>query len=331
MSLPRFELARPKSAEDAVRVLADAGEAAKILAGGTDLVPNLRAGLFAPKVLVDLKGLEDLNYIRFDPGSGLEVGALTTLTDIAASPVCLEQYPVLAQAAGTVASPVLRNMGTVGGNLCLETRCLWYNQSYFWRQSVGFCLKKDGSKCHVAPGGKRCWAVWSGDTAGALLALDAEIELVGPRGVRRLPLREFYTGDGMHRIHLRKSEILTRVFVPASTAGYRGSYRKLRVRHSIDYPLAGVAVAMKVENGICRDARVALVAAGPAPVVLSGAADLVRGRRFDPALVAEVEKLVFRSGKPLTTSLSTPEYRRAMLQVYTRRSLVDLWSGNGQR
>ena len=329
MSLPAFTLVRPKSAEEAVTVLSDHGADALIVAGGTDLVPNLRAGLFAPRVLVDIKSIRDLNHIKFDTEDGMEIGALTTLTDIAESDAVREQYPALSEAAATVASPVLRNMGTIGGNICLETRCLWYNQSEFWRESIGYCLKKDGDVCHVAPGGKFCWAVWSGDTAGALIALDAEIEIVGPKGARRISLTEFYKGDGMDRIHLAKNEILTRVFLPAALAGYRGSYRKLRVRNSIDYPLAGVAVAMKVENGICRDARVGLVAAAPAPLKVAGVAEALEGKRYDPALIAEIERSVIRTGKPLQTSLSTPEYRREMLQVYARRSLVQIWNASG--
>ena len=329
MSLPPFTLVRPKSAEEAVKVLAEHGNDALIVAGGTDLVPNLRAGLFAPHTLVDIKSIPDLSYIKFDAQLGLEIGALTTLTDIAESTEVREQYPVLSEAAATVASPVLRNMGTIGGNICLETRCVWYNQSEFWRESIGYCLKKDGDVCHVAPGGKFCWAVWSGDTAGALIALDAEIEILGPSGARRLPLAEFYQGDGMDRIHLAKNEILTRVFLPAALAGYRGSYRKLRIRNSIDYPLAGVAVAMKVVNGICRDARVGLVAAAPAPLKVAGVAEALEGKRFDPALVAEIERSIVRTGKPLKTSLSTPEYRREMLQVYARRALVQIWNANG--
>ena len=331
MSLPAFELVRPRNAEEAVAVLAEHGADALIVAGGTDLVPNLRAGLFAPRVLVDIKSIRNLSYIKFDAEKGMEIGALTTLTEIAESPAVLEHYPAFREAAATVASPVLRNMGTIGGNICLETRCVWYNQSEFWRESIGYCLKKNGDVCHVAPGGNRCWAVWSGDTAGALIALDAEIEILGPNGAHRLPLAEFYKGDGMDRIHLAKNEILTRVFLPAALAGYRGSYRKLRVRNSIDYPLAGVAVAMKVENGVCRDARIGLVAAAPAPLKVAGVAEALEGRKYDAALIAEIEQSVVRTGKPLKTSLSTPEYRREMLQVYARRSLVQIWnaSGNG--
>jgi len=330
VSLPAFELLRPRALGEAVEWLARHGVDAMVVAGGTDVVPNLQAGLFSPRALVDIKGLADLRGIRFDPERGLEIGALTTLTAVAESPVIREQFPVLAQAAGTVASPVLRNMGTLGGNLCLETRCLWYNQSYTWRQACGFCLKKDGTVCHVAPGGQRCWAVWSGDTAAALLVLDAEIEIVGPRGARRLALGGFYQNDGMDRVRLGRDEILSRVFVPARLAGYRGSYQKLRIRSSIDYPLAGVAAVMKLEDGVCRDARLGLTAVNPAPVLVREVSEQLRGRRFSPELVESAAQAAIRTGKPLKTSVSTPEYRRDMLRVFTRRALARLWSANGR-
>ena len=191
MSLPAFRVARPKTVEEAVRVLSEWGLEAMVIAGGTDVVPNLQMRLFSPKLLLDLKSISALRGITIAGAGALRIGALTTLTEIIESPLVQKNYPVLASAASTVAGPLQRNMGTLGGNLCLETRCLWYNQSYFWRKSLGGCLKKDGPICHVAPGGKRCWAVWSGDTAPALITLDAEIEIAGPRGIRRLPLAQF--------------------------------------------------------------------------------------------------------------------------------------------
>jgi len=327
MSLPRFALLRPRTLDEALGQLSAHGPQAMIVAGGTDVVPNLQAGLYSPTAMVDIKGLRDLKGIGFHPDRGLEIGALASITEVAESPDVKERYPVLAQAAATVASPILRNMGTLGGNLCLETRCLWYNQSHFWRKSCGFCLKKDGTVCHVAPGGKFCWAVWSGDTAPALLTLEAEIEISSPQGQRRLPLREFYKNDGMDRMRLGRDEILSRVFVPARMVGYRGSYSKLRIRNSIDYPLAGVAVVMKVEDGACRDVRVGLTAVNPAPLLAGEIREMLSGQRFSPDLVEAAAKVVTRTGKPLKTSVSTPEYRRDMLQVYTRRALTALWTG----
>ena len=328
MIVSEFHVARPRTIEDAVRIVADHGTDAMIVAGGTDVIPNLQMRLFAPRVLVDLKPLRNLSDVTFSERDGLRIGALTTLTNLLAAPVVREKFSVLAHAVATIAGPLQRNMGTLGGNLCLETRCRWYNQSHFWRQALGGCLKKDGPICHVAPGGKFCWAVWSGDSAPALLTLEAEIEIAGIDGTRRMAVREFYKNDGMDRIALRRGEIVTAVHVPTRMAGLRGAYHKLRVRDSIDYPLAGVAVAMNVdESGVCRDARVALTAVNPAPVLLPQVAELLRGKEWSEELAAEAGQIAIRTGKPLTTSASTPVYRREMVKLFTRRALEETWRG----
>ncbi|MGA9979125.1 MAG: FAD binding domain-containing protein, partial [Candidatus Sulfotelmatobacter sp.] len=233
-----------------------------------------------------------------------------------------QHYAVLTEAAATVASPVLRNMGTIGGNICLDTRCFWYNQSLTWRKGCGFCIKKDGDLCHVAPGGSKCWAVFSGDTPPALLCLNAEIEIAGPSGVRRIALREFYTGDGENYRKLQLSELVTRVFLPETSANYRGVYRKLRVRGSIDYPLAGVAVVMKRSNGHIAHARIGITAVNPAPMLIEGAAEMLAGKVLDAELAEAVGDLAARTAKPLTTSALTPEYRREMIRVFTKRAVL---------
>jgi 4-hydroxybenzoyl-CoA reductase subunit beta len=321
-----FRLVRPRTVEDAVRTLADHGSEAMVIAGGTDVIPNLQMRLFAPRVLVDLKALRQLSGVQFSEREGLRIGALTTLTDVLAARLVDDKFPVLAKAMGTIAGPLQRNMGTLGGNLCLETRCRWYNQSHFWRQALGGCLKKDGRICHVAPGGKFCWAAWSGDSAPALLTLDAEVEMAGPSGTRRVPLREFYKSDGMDRIALGPGEIVTAVHVPARMAGWRGAYHKLRVRGAIDYPLAGVAVAMDVDgSGVCRDARVALTAVNPAPVLVPQAGEWLVGKKWSEDSGEGVAHAAIQTGKPLTTSASTPVYRREMVKLFTRRALEETW------
>jgi 4-hydroxybenzoyl-CoA reductase subunit beta len=324
-----FRVVRPQTIEEAVRILGEHGSEAMVVAGGTDVIPNLQMRLFAPRVLVDLKPLRRLSGVSFSERDGLRIGALTTLTNLLEAPVVREKFPVLAQAVGTIAGPLQRNMGTVGGNLCLETRCRWYNQSHFWRQALGGCLKKDGPICHVAPGGKFCWAVWSGDSAPALLTLDAEIEIAGMSGMRRTLLREFYKNDGMDRIALGRGEIVTAVHVPGRMAGLRGAYHKLRVRDSIDYPLAGAAVTMNVDaQGTCRDARIALTAVNPAPVLLPQVAEMIAGKKWSDDLAAEVAHIAIRTGKPLTTSASTPVYRREMVKLFTERALEETWHGS---
>src|ERR1700692_4138485 len=266
LSLSPFRLLRPRSTEEAIAFLAAHSGNIRVLAGGTDLIPSMRQKLFEPEYVLDLRGITQIRGIRPQTDGGVEIGALTSLSAIEKSTYWRQHYPVLTEAATTVASPVLRNMGTLGGNICLDTRCLWYNQSLTWRKGCGFCIKKDGDLCHVAPGGTKCWAVFSGDTPPALLCLDAEIEIASEKGTRRIALRDFYTGIGEGYPKLRPNELVTRVFLPGSAAGYRGVYRKLRVRGSIDYPLAGVAVALKRSNGHVGEGRIGLSAVTPAPL-----------------------------------------------------------------
>lgn len=331
MTLPAFRILQPRTVEDAVGMLNHHGPEALVVAGGTDVIPNLQMRLFAPRVLVDVKPLRELAAIEFSPRGGLRIGATATLTHILETPWLREKFPVLASAIGTIAGPLQRNMGTIGGNLCLETRCRWYNQSHFWRQSLGGCLKKDGDVCHVAPGGKFCWAAWSGDSAPAFFTLDAEVEIAGPSGARAVALRDFYKNDGMDRIALARNELLTAVRVPARMAGRRGVYHKLRVRDSIDYPLAGVALAMEVDAaGVCLDARIALSAVNPAPVLVPQAGESLVGQKWSLELAERVAHAAIQTGKPLTTSGSTPVYRRDMVRVFTRRALEEIWrNGRG--
>jgi 4-hydroxybenzoyl-CoA reductase subunit beta len=322
VSLPSFQLLRPKTLDEAVALMAKHDGEAKIVAGGTDLLPSMKQKLFTPAYVLDLRGVGELRGIRNVPGNGVEIGALTTLTAIEHSAIIRKDYPVLYEAVKTVASPVLRNMGTLGGNVCLDTRCLWYNQSLLWRKSCGFCLKKDGNLCHVAPGGNFCWATFSGDTPPALLCLGAEVEIAGPEGLRRTPLSEFYVNDGIVRLHLAPNEIVTRVHLPEAAAGWRGSYQKLRVRGSIDYPLAGVAVALKMKSGRVEDARVAITALNPAPFLVKDADAQLIGMVPSEEIAERIGELAARTAKPLTTSALTPEYRREMVRVFAKRAVM---------
>ena len=322
MSLPAFQLLRPKTLSEAIALMGKHSGEVKVVAGGTDLLPSMKQKLFTPPYVLDLRGISELRGIRNLPGNGVEIGALTTLSAIEHSPLVRKDYPVLYDAVRTVASPVLRNMGTIGGNLCLDTRCLWYNQSLLWRKSCGFCLKKDGDLCHVAPGGKFCWATFSGDTPPALLCLGAEIEIAGPGGLRRTPLSEFYVNDGIVRLHLAPNEIATRIHLPESSAGWRGSYQKLRVRGSIDYPLAGVAVALRMRSGRVEDARVAITAVNPAPFLVKDADAHLIGMVPCEAIAEQIGDLAARTAKPLTTSALTPEYRRELVRVFAKRAVL---------
>jgi 4-hydroxybenzoyl-CoA reductase subunit beta len=319
MSLPDFQIVRPRNLPEATAFLRE-HEHTRVLAGGTDLLPSMRQKLFEPEHVLDIRRIPELKGIR-ETEQGIEIGALTTLTEIEHSDVLRRDYPVLVEAAKTVASPVLRNMGTIGGNICLDTRCLWYNQSLSWRKSCGFCIKKDGDLCHVAPGGTKCWAVFSGDTPPALLCLNAQIEIASATATRRIPIQDFYTGEGDAYRKLQPNELLTRIILPSASAGYRGAYRKLRVRGSIDYPLAGVAIACKRSNGRIDDLRIAMTAVNPGPSLVPGISSLLKGG-MNEGIAEQIADLAARTAKPLTTSALTPEYRREMIRVFTRRAVL---------
>ena len=330
MALSAFRLIRPRNLPDALATLSqNAGEGAsvtRVLAGGTDLLPSMRQRLFEPEYVLDLRLIHELKGIR-ETEEGIEIGALTALSEIENSELLRRSCPVLAEAAKTVASPVIRNMSTIGGNVCLDTRCLWYNQSLAWRKSCGFCIKKDGDLCHVAPGGKKCWAVFSGDTPPALLCLDARLEIANASGTRRIEIRDFYTGVGDNYRKLQAHELVTRIILPRSSAGYRGIYRKLRVRGSIDYPLAGLAVACKRSNRHIEDLRMALTAVNPAPVLVEGTALALNGGAMNQDAAEKIADLAAHTAKPLTTSALTPEYRREMIRVFAKRALLELAAG----
>jgi 4-hydroxybenzoyl-CoA reductase subunit beta len=303
--------------------LADHAVNIRVLAGGTDLLPSMRQKLFEPEHVLDLRQIPELKGIC-ETKQGIEIGALTTLHEIEHSALLRERYPVLVEAARTVASPLIRHMGTIGGNICLDTRCLWYNQSLTWRKSCGFCIKKDGDLCHVAPGGTKCWAAFSADTPPALLCLNAEIEIASASATRRILLRDLYTGEGDSYRKLQPSELVTKIILPHASSGYGGTYRKLRVRGSIDYPLAGVAVTVKQTNGHIDDIQIALTAVNPAPVLVPGLTTLLSNGRIDNNAAEHAGELASRAAKPLTTSALTPEYRREMIRVFTKRALLAL-------
>ncbi len=323
MSLPSFQLLRPNSVGEATQMLAAHAGDVKVIAGGTDLLPSMKQKLFAPAYVLDLRSVAELRGIHEAADGSVSIGALTTLAAIEQSALIRQDYRVLFEATKTVASPVLRNMGTLGGNVCLDTRCLWYNQSLLWRKSCGFCLKKDGDLCHVAPSSKTCWATFSGDTPPALLCLGAEVEIAGVDGLRRVALSDFYVNDGIVRLYLAPNELVVRIVLPASSRGWKGSYQKLRVRGSIDYPLAGVAVALKMRHGRVEDARMAITAVNPAPHLIKDIDAQLVGAEIGQELAEQVGELAARTAKPLTTSALTPEYRREMVKVFAKRALLD--------
>lgn len=334
LRMPRFEVEEPTSLADATRLLAEHGADAILIAGGTDLVPNMKHRLFEPKVVVSLARIESLSGIRLLDDGGLAIGAMTRIATVAGSELVRARAPVLAQAASLIAGPQLRTMGTLGGNVMLDTRCQWYNQTYFWRKSLGFCLKKDGTACHVVAGGSKCVAAASNDTAPALMTLGATLRFVGPGGERETLIDEIYTGDGIYNKRTEPGEILTEVRIPAQAAGHRGAYGKLRDRGSIDFPLLGVAVRLDLSgDGAVADADLVFVALAARPRrIRKTGTELVGAhpgtQEFDEA-VERVAANAFKQCRPLTNIPGDDEYRRAMVPVYTRRTLHAAANGTG--
>jgi 4-hydroxybenzoyl-CoA reductase subunit beta len=319
-SLTGITLRRPASAEEAAQLLASPG--ARALAGGTDLIVNLRHGLEKPALLVDLAGVPGMTELRWD-GSALELGAGVTLSRLISDGVVRSNFPVLAQAAEAVAAPGHRSAATVGGNLCLDTRCVYYNQSEGWRRSNGYCLKRNGETCHVAPQGDRCHAAFSGDLAPALIVLRAEVELVSRSSARRLPLERLYRDDGARHLLLEPGELLTAVHVPGQGSTARAAYRKVRSRGAIDFPLAGVAVSLSLEKALLRTLRVALTGTNSHPLLLEGT-DALLGQEVSEALLAQIGKLVQKQVSPVRTTLTAPNYRRQVAAAVTQRLVREL-------
>ena len=311
-----------KGAADAARLLADHGPDAMAVAGGTDLYPNMKRRQFTPRVLVALRGLEEAYGI--EANGALSLGAMATLADVAEHPVVRGRWPAIARAASLVSSPPLRNAGTIGGNLCVDTRCNYYNQTEFWRASVGYCMKKDGHVCLVAPGSDMCWALSSSDTAPVMIALGAEVTLVGPKEERRIAVRDLYGPDGINYLAKRGDEILTRIHVPDRT-GWAMTYRKLRRRGSIDFPILGVAVAVRLGPGRrVEEAHIVLGAVHTAPVVARDAEEFLRGRVLDAETIEMTAGIAYKPAKPLDNADLSYAWRKRMARVEVARALREL-------
>ena len=316
-----FVLARPATLSQAALLLT-ADRRARVVAGGTDLVPNLRDGLGEPSVLIDLSAIAGLDRIDVTP-DGATIGAGATLARLAAHIGLQEALPILAEAALAIAAPGHRTVATVGGNLCLDTRCVFYNQSAWWRRANEYCLKHGGDICHVAPQGKHCHAAFAGDLAPALLVLGAEIDVVGSRGSRRIALEGLYADDGAAHLTLTPGEIVVGVRVPRAPRGARTGYRKARARGAIDFPLAGVAALVSMRDGDVADLRVALTGTNSRPFLLEGTAELA-GRPLDDAALTRLGKLVQKQVSPMRTTVTASNYRRQVAAVLAERLVREL-------
>jgi len=323
MRLPLFEFRAPQTVQEATRILEGEGPQTMPLAGGTDLLPNMKRRQQVPRTLISLNRIGDLRHASLGE-AGSRLGACVTLSEIAADPRFRNGMTALAQAASFVATPQIRNMATLGGNLCLDTRCNYYDQNYEWRKSIGFCLKKDGDTCWVAPSSSKCMAVSSTDTAPALMALGARVRLVSCSGEREVPLTELYQNDGIHYIRRQRNELLTEVLVD-SLRGWKSTYWKLRRRGSFDFPVLSVAAAVKLsKSGVVEDARIVVGSVACLPLVAKDASSFLTGQPLNQDAIAQTASLAARIAKPLDNTDFDMTWRKRVTAEFVTCALREL-------
>jgi len=331
LRLPRFVLLEPRSIDEAVAMRASAGGDASFVAGGTDLYPNMKRRQQTPATVISLARIRELQTVTGTPEQGMTIGACVSLTAVATHPVLRRHYHAVAHAAHTVSTPLLRNMGTMGGNLLLDTRCNYYDQTYEWRKAIDFCMKRDGTICWVAPSSPRCWAVQSSDGVPVAVALGGEVTLVSARGVRRIPASALYNNDGIAFLTKTPDELLIAYHLPAvgwpPEAGgcWRATYHKLRRRDAFDFPVLGVAVRVDRDgDGTVRSARIVLGAVASYPMEIPEAAAALVGSRLDASTIGAAADAAFRPAKPMDNTDFTLGWRKEMVRVYVQRALEEL-------
>jgi len=324
LRLPALQAEFPRTIEQALEVKRRHGAGAAYVAGGTDLYPNMKRRQQTPGVVIDLRRIPELQALEVDAAGTLRMGAGVSLTRLIRSPLVRETWPVLSEAAATISTPILQNMGTVGGNLLLDTRCNYYDQGYEWRKAINFCMKKDGEICWVAPSSPRCWAVQSSDLAPVMVALEARAVLRGPGGERTIPAAQLYRDDGIQYLSKQPDEILVRVEVPEGR-GARARYLKVRRRGAFDFPVLGVAAwARFTTDGVVEEARIVLGAAGSYPKSCDEAARSLVGGRLTEDRMDQAARAAARPAKPLDNTDFTIGWRKDMVPVQVRRALAAL-------
>lgn len=324
LRLPVFTARFARSVEEAIELKQKHGGSSAFVAGGTDLYPNMKRRQQTPGIVIDIRRIEALGAIEQTAEGALRIGAGVTLTRLIRHPLVRAQWAVLSEAAATISTPILQNMGTVGGNLLLDTRCNYYDQNYEWRKAIDFCMKKDGKICWVAPSSPRCWAVQSSDLAPVMVALGAQVRLQGPAGERVIPAATLYRDDGIDFLTKQPDELLVSVEVP-SLAGARAAYLKLRRRGAFDFPVLGVATWARFSDGeVVDDIRIVLGAVGSYPKVSEEAAGMVRGFPLTDDVLDAASRSAARPAKPLDNTDFTIGWRKDMVPVYVRRALAAL-------
>jgi 4-hydroxybenzoyl-CoA reductase subunit beta len=326
LPLPIFQLHRPRSVDEALTMLERHAPSARIVAGGTDLFPNMKQGLQTPRHLVSLAGVAELSHVTREPDR-LVLGAMASLEAVATNDEVRQHAAALAEAAGAVGAPTHRRMGTLGGNLCLDTRCRYYNQTYFWRSALGFCIKKDGTVCHVVAGGTKCVAAASNDTAAPAIALGGTVAVMGPRGARHVPAAELWTADGAANTTLAEGEIVLGLQVPI-VAGRRSAYEKLRRRGAIDFPLLSVAARADVADGRVTDLELVVSALAARPRRVTSVRELSIGQRLDAVPIDAIAKAAQAECKPMPNVDADTTWRKQMVLVLVRRALARMIHGD---
>jgi len=322
MKLPEFEFIQPHSLQEACSILSEHERRAVLLAGGTALMVGLRYRLSKPAIVIGLKGLTALDYMDRNRNGGLAIGSMVTLETLEKSPLVLKEYAPLAQVVQLVAIPSIRHGATVGGNLCLDTRCIYYNQSEFWRSGLKACFKMGGNLCNAVEKGRHCQAVYQGDLGPALIALGAEVKIASANGEKIIPLAEFFTGRGEKPNVLKPDEILVEVRIPTLRRGAAWAYEKLRVREGMDFPMAGVAVMLKrSRSGTIEQAKIVLGAVGSSPTEAPKAAGLLKGHKPTDDLLQSVSREVVDRAQPVGNLALDASYRRKMVGVLVKRAL----------
>lgn len=325
MRLPKFKYLEARTIQEVCDALREYGEKARVMGGGTDLLVSMKQRLVTPSVVVGLRKLPGMGTISCDPIKGLEIGALTTIFDIERSSLVRRDYPMLAEAAREVASPHLRRMGTIGGNLCLDSRCLYYNQSHLWRRSLSLCFKQGGELCNAARGADHCYAVYSGDLPPPLMAMEAKIRLTDGERERVIPVENLFSGDGKRPIAIGTQEIVTNVIFPPIRHG-SGKFLKYRVRGSIDFPLVNVAVFIrKAQNGRCENAKIIVGGVDSAPLRMKEAEEILQGEKLCENLLERAAEACREKVRPVNNTGGSPAYRRRMVHLLIKEALRKTW------
>ncbi len=322
LRLPKFTYHRPKTSQQAVEIVNDCGPEAMYVAGGTDLYPNMKRRTQTPTEVVSLTGIESLKTIEGDPSSGVTIGAMVSLTELENTAVLATSYPGFQYAVETISTPLLRNMGTIGGNLLLDTRCNYYDQNYEWRQGIDFCMKCDGETCWVAPSSPRCWAVQSSDSVPILIAMGCEVTLLGVDGERRIPLVDLYNDDGIKYLSKHPGELLTKVHLPAQD-GFRAAYRKLRRRSTWDFPVLGIGAKLRLDGDVMTGVDIRIGGAGSYAIPAAKTMAMLEGQKKDEELIRAAAQEAFKPTRAMDNTDHEAKWRKKMAPVFVRRAIMD--------